>query len=79
MPMLDTAETVARRYGVSRERQDVYALSSQRRTAEAEAAGRFDDEIVAVEATMRVTDKATGETSERNVTLTRDEYCRRER
>ena len=48
MPMLQTAETVGRRYGISRERQDEYALKSQQRTAAAQAAGRFDDEIIAV-------------------------------
>jgi acetyl-CoA C-acetyltransferase len=46
MPMIDTAEVVARRYGVSREAQDEYALQSQRRTAEAQEAGRFDAEII---------------------------------
>ena len=73
MPMLDTAEVVTRRYGISRERQDAYALRSQERTAAAQAAGAFDDEIVLVEATMLVTDKATGAVSERIVTLARDE------
>ncbi len=73
MPMLDTAETVARRYGVSRERQDLYALASQRRTAEAQAAGRFEAEIIPVSTTKLVTDKATGATSLEPVILTRDE------
>ncbi len=73
IPMLDTAEVVTRRYGISRERQDAYALRSQRRTAAAQAAGAFDDEIVSVDATMLVTDKATGAVSERVVTLSRDE------
>jgi acetyl-CoA C-acetyltransferase len=76
MPMLDTAETVARRYHVSRERQDAYALSSQRRTAAAQAAGRFDEEIVAVKAVKLVTDKATGETFKEEVVLSRDEGAR---
>src|SRR3546814_3319397 len=63
MPMLQTAEVVAKRYSISRERQDGYGLLSQQRTAEAQAAGVFDTEIVPVTATMSVTDKATGKTS----------------
>ena len=73
MPMLDTAEVVARRYGVSRARQDAYALRSQQLTAAAQAAGVFDEEIIAVTASMLVTDKATGATASKEVTLTRDE------
>jgi acetyl-CoA C-acetyltransferase len=73
MPMIDTAEVVARRYGVAREQQDEYALQSQRRTAEAQAAGRFDEEIISVRTTKSVIDKATGETSLQEVTLIRDE------
>ena len=73
MPMLQTAEVVAQRYGIAREAMDEYALQSQQRTAAAQAAGRFDDEIVATTTTMAVTDKATGETSRREVTLARDE------
>jgi len=73
MPMLDTAEIVARRYDISRERQDAYALASQRRTAEAQAAGRFDEEIIRVETTKLVVDKATGATSHADVVLSRDE------
>ncbi|CAA9497171.1 MAG: 3-ketoacyl-CoA thiolase @ Acetyl-CoA acetyltransferase [uncultured Sphingomonadaceae bacterium] len=73
MPMIGTAETVAKRYGVSREAQDEYALRSQQRTAAAQAAGKFDDEIVPVTATMNVTDKATKEVSQKEVTLTKDE------
>lgn len=73
MPMLDTAETVALRYGISRERQDAYALESQRRTAAAQAEGRFDHEIVPVTATMVALDKATGSSTPRQVTLSRDE------
>jgi acetyl-CoA C-acetyltransferase len=73
MPMIDTAEVVARRYGISRERQDEYALQSQRRTASAQAAGRFDAEIIPVSTTKSVTDKATGKTSMQEVTLSRDE------
>src|SRR5205085_11304013 len=64
MPMLQTAETVAQRYGISRERQDEYALKSQQRTAAAQAAGRFDDEIVPVTTTMMVKDKDTGQVSQ---------------
>jgi acetyl-CoA C-acetyltransferase len=78
MPMIQTAEVVARRYSVSRERQDAYALRSQQRTAAAQQAGRFDAEIVPVTATMKVTDKATGETSQKEVTLARDEGNRPE-
>ena len=73
MPMLQTAETVARRYGISREVCDEYAFQSQQRTAAAQSEGRFDAEIVPVTTTMTVTDKATGETSQREVTLNRDE------
>ncbi len=73
MTMIDTAETVARRYGISRERQDLYALQSQRRTAEGQAAGRFDEEIIPVKTTKLVTDKKTGATSLEEVVLTRDE------
>jgi acetyl-CoA acetyltransferase family protein len=73
MPMLQTAETVARRYGISRERQDEYALKSQQRTAAAQAAGRFDQEIVPVTTTMNVTNKATGEVSQREITIAKDE------
>jgi acetyl-CoA C-acetyltransferase len=78
MPMIQTAEVVAKRYSVSRERQDAYALRSQQRTAAAQQAGRFDAEIVPVTATMKVTDKATGETSQKEVTLARDEGNRPE-
>lgn len=73
MPMLQTAEIVAQRYGVSRAAQDAYALDSQRRTAEAQEAGRFDAEIVPIDVTMAVTDKATQEISYREVRLSRDE------
>ncbi|GAY24119.1 MULTISPECIES: acetyl-CoA C-acyltransferase [Sphingobium] len=78
MPMLQTAETVAHRYGIGRERQDAYALRSQQRTAAAQQNGAFDDEIVPVEATMTVRDKATGAVSSQLVTLTRDEGARPE-
>ncbi len=73
MPMLQTAEIVAERYGVSRERQDELALISQQRTAAAQEAGRFDDEIVPLRTTKLVVDKETGETSEQEVMLDRDE------
>jgi len=73
MPMLQTAETVARRYGISRERQDDYALKSQQRTAAAQAAGRFDAEIVPVTTMMMVKDKETGEVSHKEVTIAKDE------
>ncbi len=73
MPMLQTAEIVASRYGISRDRQDAYALQSQQRTAAAQAAGKFDDEIVPVTASMAVTNKETKEITYKDVTLTRDE------
>jgi acetyl-CoA C-acetyltransferase len=73
MSMLETAEVVARRYNISRDRQDEYALQSQQRTAAAQAAGKFDDEIVPMTSTMLVVDKATGETSKKEVTLSKDE------
>jgi len=73
MSMLETAEVVAARYGVPRERQDAYALSSQQRTAQAQAAGRFDAEIVPMASVMKVKDKATGEERAVEVTLDRDE------
>jgi acetyl-CoA C-acetyltransferase len=78
MAMLDTAETVARRYNISREAQDEYALQSQQRTAAAQQEGRFEREIFAVSATMDVTDKVTGAVSKRSVTLARDEGNRPE-
>jgi acetyl-CoA C-acetyltransferase len=73
MTMIETAETVAQRYGVSREAQDEYALRSQQRTAAAQQAGRFDDEIVVLPSTMLVADRNTGEVSPKAVTLTKDE------
>ncbi|MDB5581496.1 MAG: acetyl-CoA acetyltransferase [Bradyrhizobium sp.] len=78
MPMLDTAETVARRYGIDRERQDRYALQSQQRTAAAQAARAFDDEIIPLKATMKVVDKVTGSVREQEVMLERDEGNRPE-
>lgn len=73
MSMLETAEIVAARYGVSREDQDAYALRSQQRTAAAQAAGKFDDEIVPLTTTMGVMDKETKELSFTEVTLEKDE------
>lgn len=73
MPMLQTAEIVAQRYGISRDRQDDYALRSQQRTAHAQANGRFDAELIPVTATMNVVDKATKEVSAHEITLTKDE------
>lgn len=73
MSMLETAEIVADRYGVSRAAQDAYALRSQQRTAAAQARGAFNDEIVPVTVVMQHTDRATGETSAKTVTLDRDE------
>lgn len=71
--MLQTAQTVADRYGVSREAMDEYALESQMRTAAAQQAGKFDDEIVPMETVKIVVDKETKETSEQVVTLEKDE------
>ncbi|MDV4143551.1 thiolase family protein [Shimia sp. FJ5] len=76
LSMLETAEVVAERYGVSREAQDAYALESQIRTARAQDAGLFADEIIPVEAVKLVTDKATGETREQTVTIHADECGR---
>jgi len=76
MTMIETADNVASRYGVSREAQDAYALRSQQRIASAQQQGLFNGEIVAMEVTMATTDKATGETTERQITLDRDE-CNR--
>ncbi|QKG24614.1 acetyl-CoA C-acyltransferase [Actinomadura verrucosospora] len=73
MPMLHTAEIVADRYGVGRDRQDEFALTSQQRTAQAQADGRFDAEIVPLTTVKKVTDRETGETPEEELTLTRDE------
>jgi acetyl-CoA C-acetyltransferase len=73
MPMIDTAETVGKRYGISREAQDIYALESQRRTAAAMEAGRFDAEIVPITTTMGVMNKETKEVSYKEVTITADE------
>jgi acetyl-CoA C-acetyltransferase len=76
MPMIETADIVADRYKVSREYQDEYSLESQKRTAAAQDAGLFDNEIVPMDTTMMVKDKATEEISEVDYTVTRDE-CNR--
>jgi acetyl-CoA C-acetyltransferase len=73
MPMIDTAEVVAKRYSVSRDAQDEYALQSQQRTAAGQAAGRFDDEIVALPSNMGVMDRDTKEISFHDVVLDKDE------
>jgi acetyl-CoA acetyltransferase family protein len=73
MPMIDTADIVARRYGVSREAQDEYAVESQRRTAEAQAAGRFDAEIAPMKTVMAVENKETKEIAKQEVTASKDE------
>ena len=73
MTMLETAEIVAERYQVSRDAQDEYALRSQRRTAEAQKAGRFDAEIAPMPSVMAVQDKETGAISHKEVTLKKDE------
>ncbi len=73
MPMLGTADEVAKRFDISRETQDAYAFQSQMRTAAAQEAGALDDEIVPVTASKLVTDRGTGEASLEEVTLTKDE------
>ncbi|MDP0928201.1 acetyl-CoA C-acyltransferase [Paracoccus onubensis] len=73
MTMLETAEIVAERYGVTREDQDAYALRSQQRTAEAQKSGRFDDEIVPLKTVKKVMNKETSEVSDVEVELDRDE------
>ncbi len=76
IPMIDTADIVAERYRISRERQDGFALESQRRTAAAQEAGTFDDEIVPLTTTMKKANKKTGDESFEKVTVIRDE-CNR--
>ncbi len=78
MPMLQTAETVASRYKISREAQDEYALQSQQRTAAAQARGAFDEEIVPVDVVMNIRDKETGAISQKAVRLKKDEGNRPE-
>ncbi|SFH12104.1 acetyl-CoA C-acyltransferase [Sulfitobacter dubius] len=76
MAMIDTADIVAKRYGISREDQDAYGLRSQQLIAAAQEAGLFDDEIVPMQTTMGAQDKETKEISTREVTVDRDE-CNR--
>jgi acetyl-CoA C-acetyltransferase len=78
MPMIDTAEIVAKRYGISRDVQDEYALQSQQRTAAAQVAGKFDDEIVSVTAKMGMMNKETKEVTFHEITLAKDEGNRPE-
>ncbi|KUJ80322.1 acetyl-CoA acetyltransferase [Ruegeria marisrubri] len=76
MTMIETADIVAKRYGISREAQDAYGLRSQQRIAAAQTSGKFDDEIVPMQTTMAVKDKESGEISYKEVTVDRDE-CNR--
>ncbi|KDB61879.1 MULTISPECIES: acetyl-CoA C-acyltransferase [Bordetella] len=76
MTMIETADLVAQRYGISREAQDEYALRSQRLTAAAQEAGRFEHEIAPIRTTMRTIDPATGEAVLRQVECARDEGAR---
>jgi acetyl-CoA acetyltransferase family protein len=73
MAMLDTAEVVSKRYGISREKQDEYSLESQRRTAAAQQGGRFKEEIAPMTTKMAVADKVTKEISFKEITLSQDE------
>jgi acetyl-CoA C-acetyltransferase len=76
MAMIETAEVVSKRYKISREAQDEYSLQSQQRTAEAQRAGRFNDEIIPYTVTKVFNDKETGKTTRQEVTIDRDE-CNR--
>jgi len=76
MSMIETAEIVAERYGISRERQDEYSLESQKRTAAAQVAGKFNDEIVPLTTQMKKIDKASGAESMVEVTVSKDESNR---
>ena len=78
MPMLQTAEVVAKRYNISRDAQDAYSLQSQQRTAAAQAAGKFDQELAPMESSMGIMNKETGEISYKSVTLAKDEGNRPE-
>ena len=78
MAILDTAEVVSKRYGISREKQDEYSLDSQRRTAAAQQGGRFKDEIAPMTTKMAVADKVTKEISFKDITLSQDEGPRPE-
>ncbi|MDB4152503.1 acetyl-CoA C-acyltransferase [Flavobacteriaceae bacterium] len=73
MPMLQTAEVVAKRYNISREAQDIYALQSQQRTAAAQEAGKFDNEIIETTTSMGVMDRETKEISFQDITLKKDQ------
>ena len=75
-PMLQTAETVAKRYNIARELQDQYGARSQQRAAAAQAAGKFNDEIVPITVTMGVADKASGRLFTKEVTVSADEGIR---
>jgi acetyl-CoA C-acetyltransferase len=77
LPMIDTADIVAARYGISRAAQDRFSAESQRKTEEAQLAGRYRDEIIACTTTMAVTDKETGAVSQREVTVDADTCNRR--
>lgn len=77
MAMIETADIVASRYGISREAQDRFSAESQRKTEEAQLAGRYADEIIACTTTMEVADKATGTASQREVTVSADTCNRR--
>jgi acetyl-CoA C-acetyltransferase len=77
MPMIETADIVAARYGISREAQDRFSYESQRKTEEAQLAGRYKEEIVACTTTMAVTDKETREVTKREVTVSEDNCNRR--
>ena len=76
MPMIGTAEVVARRYEIGRDAQDAYALQSQQRTAAAQQSGAFADEIIPISTTMQVKDKQTGEVAKQDVTISMDD-CNR--
>ncbi len=78
MPMLQTAEIVAKRYNISRDRQDEYSFRSQMRTAAAQAAGKFDDEIVPMTASMAMVNKETREVTRHEITVSKDEGNRPE-
>ncbi|MCY3590054.1 MAG: acetyl-CoA C-acyltransferase [Acidobacteria bacterium] len=73
LPMIDTAEVVAKRYDVTREQQDEYGLQSQQRTAAGQESGAFDDEIITMNATKMILDRATGDISFGEVELSQDE------
>ena len=74
--MLQTAETVAKRYRIDREAQDRFGVQSQQRAAASRAAGKFNDEIVPITVTMKVVDKSTGQESTKETTVTQDEGIR---